>query len=165
MDLMPVDDLRMTFHDVCLPLSLFRVLKGRKSKYLSLQQHRRPSLIHTLHVNRESCSHVVYGVYVYPSIKSSPVRGRSCSRRQPSSPALSPHHVTLRYPDLILTYRTLTCLCPSVCPPCCSCFLSSLLFSCAVCPCPDLSLCYGSLTALHYTMQQRRATPPHATYF
>ncbi len=29
MDLMPVDILRMTFHDVCLPLSLFRVLKGR----------------------------------------------------------------------------------------------------------------------------------------
>ncbi len=95
MDLiMAGDDLRITFHYHSLPLSLFRVMKGRKSKYLWLQLHRRPSLIHTLHVNRESCSHVVYGVYVHPSMKSCPVRAGS--------------HLPLHYRRTTSPYATLT---------------------------------------------------------
>jgi len=147
MDLVPGDHFLMTFHNHCLPLSLFRVLKGRKSKVLSLQQHRRPLYIHTLHVNRESCSHVVYGVYVHPSMKSCPVRGRSCPRRQPSSPALSPRHVTapyatLPYPDRI--YRTLPACLPlhRAHPPLCDPDLSLSLF-----------LCYCRMALLHCTVQ------------
>ena len=125
------DHLRMTFYNHCLPLSLFRVLKGRNCNIYrcsSIGGHR--TYIHCMWIAKAILMWCMECMCIPPYMKSCLVRGRSCPRRQPSSPTLSPHHVTLRNPDLILTYRTLTCPCLSVCPPCCSCFFSSLLVIC-----------------------------------